>query len=123
MPDPVERRTAPRVALIGRPGARTYDGVPVFLANLSTTGAGLTYFKPFPPGTALTLQFPPGLDGLRLAIRVVWTKVHGSEQTVDGEHHPMYQSGVAFREVTPEQQATLERLVERFRQERASSTG
>ncbi len=123
MPESVERRRAPRVALVGRPGARTQEGLPVWLANLSTTGARLLHIEPFPTGTVLTLQLPPELDDLRLTTQVAWTASYGSEQTSKGEQHTVYHSGVAFMQVAPAQRVALERLVERFRQERASSTG
>ncbi len=64
MPVPLERRHAPRIALDGRPGARSQAGLSVRLADLSTIGARLTHFAPFDPGTALTLQLPLELDGM-----------------------------------------------------------
>ncbi len=120
MPDRVERRQVPRIALVGRLKGQIEDGVSVWLADLSTTGARLTHFAPVHPGATLSLQLPPELDGVRLAARVAWTATYGTEQTPEGEHHAIYQSGVAFMQVTPEQRATLERLMDRFRRERPS---
>ncbi len=75
MAEPVERRGAPRVALVGRPGPGTQEGVPVWLTDLSTSGARLTHLTPFYPGTVLTLQLLPDLDDFRLAAQVVWSKI------------------------------------------------
>jgi c-di-GMP-binding flagellar brake protein YcgR len=117
---PFERRQAPRVALIGRPGARVQDTLVAWLADLSTTGARVTLTEQLHPPISLTLDVAPGLGGCRLAARVIWTATYGSEQALEGERHALYQSGLAFVGVTPEQQETLDRLVDRFRRERAS---
>ncbi len=123
MPDSFERRHAMRIGLVGRPGAHTQDGLPVWVNDLSSTGARLAHIEPFHPGASLDLQLPPRLDSLRLVARVVWTTPHGREQTPEDEHHTLYQSGVAFEQMTPEQQGTLEGLVDRFCRERAAGVG
>jgi hypothetical protein len=94
-----------------------------WLANLSTTGARLTLTEHLHPATSLTLELAPSLGGCTLAARVIWTAIYGSEQTPEGEHHALSQSGVAFVGVTPDQQGTLECLISQFRDERASGKG
>jgi hypothetical protein len=123
MTKPLERRQAPRVALIGRPGARVQDTLVAWLADLSTTGARLTLTEQLHPATSIALELAPGLGGCRLVARVIWTATYGSEQAPEEERHALHQSGVAFVGVTPEQQATLGRLVDRFRRERATGKG
>lgn len=123
MPEPLERRQAPRVVLIGRPGVRVQDTLVAWLADLSATGARLTLTEQLHPATSLTLQLPPGLGDCTLGARVIWTTTYGGEQTPEGEPHTLYQSGVAFMGVTPEQQVTLERLVDRLHRKRASGQG
>ncbi len=121
--DRKKREDVPRVALVGRPEARTQEGWPVWLTDFSTKGAGVAHSVPFNPGTTLDLHLPLRLDSLRLVVRVVWTAPYGRERTPEGDHQALYQSGVAFMQVTPAQQVALERLVDRFRQEREPSTG
>ena len=112
MADPLEQREVPRIALVGRPPARTQDGLVVWLADLSTKGARLTLTDQLHPGTTLTIELAPPLGTLTLSARVIWTTTYGSEQTPDGEHHALYQSGVVFLGLTPEQRTALQGMVQ-----------
>ena len=114
MREPLERRGATRVALVGRPTARVRDSLVVWLADLSTTGARITLGEQLHHGAPLVLELPPTLGSLTLTARVVWSTIYGGEQTLEGEHHTIYQSGLAFVGLTPEQQASLASIVESF---------
>jgi len=114
MGDTLERRRAPRVAIVGRPTARARDMLEVWVADLSTTGARITLGELLHHGSPLVIDLPPALGSLRLAARVVWSTIYGGEQTLEGEHHTIYQSGLAFVGLTPDQQAVLARIVETF---------
>jgi hypothetical protein len=56
----------------------------------------------------------PALGRLRLTGRVVWSGLRGGEQTLEGEQRLHFQSGLAFTEVTREQQAALACALERL---------
>ncbi len=85
------------------------------ILDLSTDGARLQHAEPLHEGMECLVDLPPTLERLRLTARVVWTKVHGTEHTPEGERHLIYQSGVVFTRVTPEQNAILIRVLEMFR--------
>ncbi|MFI5338670.1 MAG: PilZ domain-containing protein [Candidatus Methylomirabilales bacterium] len=108
-----ERRGVPRMALVGRPGARARETLEVWLADLSATGARITLGELLHHGSACSLQLPPGLGSLTLSARVVWSAIYGGEQTLEGERHVIYQSGLAFVDLTTDQQAALAEAVER----------
>jgi hypothetical protein len=114
MGEMLERRRAPRVAIVGRPSACVRDNLKVWVADLSTTGARITLGELLHHGSSLVLDLPPALGSLSLAARVVWSTIYGGEQTLEGEHHTIYQSGLAFVGLTPDQQGALARIVESF---------
>lgn len=109
-----ERRGVPRIALVGRPGARARETLEVWLADLSATGARITLGELLHHGSACSLQLPPGLGSLTLSARVVWSAVYGGEQTLEGERHVIYQCGLAFVDLTTDQQAALAEALERI---------
>lgn len=102
-----ERRQATRIAMVGRPSAQARGTLMVWLVDLSATGARITLGELLPQGSSCTLQLPPALGGLTLSARVVWSAIFGAEQTPEGERHLLYQSGLAFVDLAPDQQATL----------------
>jgi len=123
MGEPLERRRAPRVALVGRPTAYAQDTVKVWVADLSTTGARIMLGELLHHGSSLVLALPPTLGSLTLNARVVWSTIYGGEKTLEGDHHTIYQSGVAFVGLSLDQQATLARIVESFAQGKAAAHG
>ncbi len=58
-------------------------------------------------------QRPRG-GALPFSAEVMWSNVIGGEQTLEGERHLRYQTGLVFVGVTAEQQAALSRLLERL---------
>jgi hypothetical protein len=79
----------------------------VWLVDLSLSGARITLGDHLPQGSRCTLELPPALGSLTLSTRVVWSGIFGAEQTAEGERHVIHQSGLAFEDLTPDQQATL----------------
>jgi hypothetical protein len=114
MAEPLERRRATRIAIVGRPSARARDTLQVWLADLSTTGARIMLGEMLHHGSSLALELPPTFGALTLSARVIWSTLYGGEQTLEGEHHAIYQSGLAFVDLTPDQRAGLAKLVEGF---------
>jgi hypothetical protein len=107
-----------RVARITVPWHLSGPGLELRLAriiDLSPAGARIEHLEPLREGVSCVIDLPPTLGRIRLMGRVVWTGIRGGEQTLDGERRLHYQSGVAFIEVTPEQQAGVERALDVLR--------
>jgi hypothetical protein len=79
----------------------------VRLLDLSPDGARIEHLEPLHEGVVCYVDLPPALGKGRLTGRVVWTRIHASEQTTKGERYSYYQSGLAFTNMTPEQQFAL----------------
>ena len=79
----------------------------VRLLDLSAEGARIEHPEHLHEGLACYVDLPPALGRGRLTGRVVWTSRHGREQTYEGETRVYYHSGLAFINLTAEQQAKL----------------
>ena len=53
------------------------------------------------------MDLPATLGALRLTARIVWTCLHDTERTLEGNRQSHYQSGVEFTAPNPAQQAGL----------------
>jgi len=107
MAKPPERR---RVARLTVPWHLTGPGAElrlVRLLDLSAEGARIEHSEHLHEDLVCYVDLPPALGRLRLTGRVVWTRLHKGEQTLEGDKHVYYQSGLAFIGVTREQQAGL----------------
>lgn len=112
MVDMPERRKAARVVVPWHLSARVLDSHDVRILDLSTAGVGLEHVVPLQPGSTCTLQFPLPFGSLHLAARVVWSMLKTERETGGGDRQPQYHSGLAFTELTSEQQAALARALE-----------
>ena len=79
----------------------------VHLLDLSARGARIAHREPLHAGGIGYVDLPPALGAVRLLGRVVWTRLRGTEQTFDGGRRAVYESGLEFTSLTPEQQAAL----------------
>ena len=68
-----ERRGATRIGLLGRPIARAWDLLEVWLVDLSLTGARITLGELLPHRSSCTLTLPPTLGSLTLPAQVIWS--------------------------------------------------
>ncbi len=109
-----EQRRVPRVTIPGRVTARVRPDLEVRLLDLSTLGARIEHLTVLHPRLHCVLELPPPLGALPLSAEVVWSNVIGGEQTLEGERHLRYQTGLVFVDVTAEQQAVLSRILERL---------
>lgn len=107
-----ERRKVARVVVPWHLSARVLDSHDVRILDLSTAGVGIEHVVPLQPGSTCTLQFPLPFGSLHLAARVVWSMLKGDRASGDGDRQPQYHSGLAFTELTSEQQAALARALE-----------
>ena len=77
------------------------------LLNLSATGARMEHTNLMYEGRVCNVDLPPALGRCWLKARVVWTKPHKPAQTFKGKTLISYQTGLAFVDLTPEQQLAL----------------
>jgi c-di-GMP-binding flagellar brake protein YcgR len=84
----------------------------VRLLDLSLTGARIEHLGAVQPGSPCVLEFPAGRSPLALSARVARSRALGDREDSTGTPQRRYESGLMFVEVTPDQQATLARIVE-----------
>ncbi len=117
MPESQERRRAARISLVGRHGTRSDASRDVRLLDLGTTGARIEIGELLHEGSSYVLELPPALGSLSLSARVVWSSIFGGKQTLEGEQHLIYQSGLVFVDLAADQQAALASIVQRLTHE------
>lgn len=66
-------------------------------------------------GAVCDLDLPPAVGALWLPGRVVWTRLQGTEQTLEGKQRSPYKSRIEFTGVTPVQQVALTHALATFR--------
>ena len=109
-----ERRKGRRVQLPEHPGGRIRATLSARLLDLSATGARIEHHTLLRPGFTWTIELPATMGALILPARVVRSTVVGIEESPPGERLLRYESGVAFGELTVDQQAALETVLGRF---------
>lgn len=95
--------------------ARVLDSHEARILDLSTAGVGIEHAVPLQPGTTCTLEFPLPFGSVHLAARIVWSLLKAADPIAEGregDRGSHYHSGLAFTELTPEQQAALARALE-----------
>jgi hypothetical protein len=107
-----ERRKAARVVVPWRLSARVLDSHDARILDLSTAGVGIEHGVPLQPGATCSLELPLPFGSVHVAARVVWSMLKGDEEPREGDRRPTYHSGLAFTELTSEQQAALARALE-----------
>ncbi len=115
-----ERRKVARLILPWHLHGRVLGVQEVRILDLGPVGVRIEHVERLRPGISFTLEFPPPLGPLRLAARVVWSQVRGSELTPEGERRLQYQSGLTFVKVTGDQQAGLAHALEKINAARAA---
>jgi len=79
----------------------------VHVLDLSPLGARVTHREPMHAGAVCYVDLPPTLGRVRLTGRVVWTRLRGYEQTLEGDRRSHYESGIEFTGPTFDQQTAL----------------
>jgi hypothetical protein len=108
MPEMADRRRAARLTVPRQLRGAELELHLVQLLDLSLLGARIEHFEPMRVGVLCYVDLPPALGRVRLTGRIVWTKLRGSEQTVEGDRRHHHQSGIEFAGLTPEQQIALD---------------
>jgi len=107
-----ERRKVARVVVPWHLSARVLDSHDVRILDLSTAGVGIEHGVPLQPGATCRLELPLPFGSVHLAARVVWSMLKGDGEIGEGDRRPKYHSGLAFTELSSEQQAALARALE-----------
>ena len=104
---PPERRQVARITVPQQLKGAGLERRLVRLVDLSATGARIEHTDPVHEGLVCDVDLPPALGRGRLKGKVVWTKLHKRGQTFEGDTRIFYQTGLAFLDIRPEQQAKL----------------
>lgn len=110
-----ERRRAARLFVPRHLGGLELELRQVHLLDLSPAGAQIEHQGHLHEGLVCYVELPRPFGRLRLTGRVVWTRLHKGEQTLEGDRHSYYHSGLAFTGVTPEQQSALAAALDSLR--------
>jgi hypothetical protein len=114
MADLRERRGAPRVSVNGHFGAPALATLEVRLVDVSVTGARIEHGELLRPGSRCTFHLPPAVGPVVLSSRIVHSTVVGATPMADGDRQLLYQSGLAFLNITPDQRAALDEVIKRL---------
>lgn len=115
MPEPPDRRRVARITIPSHLSGFELELRLVRLLDLTSEGCRIEHAGHLHEGLVCYVDLPAALGRLRLTGRVVWTRLHKGEQTVEGDRHVYYQSGLAWAGVTPEQQTGLAAALEILR--------
>ena len=115
MSEPQDRRRVGRITIPSHPSDFELELRLVRLLDLTSEGCRIEHPGHLHEGLVCFLGRPPALGRLRLTGRVVWTRLYKGEQSVDGDRHVYYLSGLAWTGVTPEQQTALSAALEILR--------
>lgn len=110
-----DRRKVARVVVPWHLSARVLDSHDVRILDLSTAGVGIEHVVPLQPGATCALDIPLPFGSVHVAARVVWSMLKGDGETREGGLQAQYHSGLAFTDLTAEQQAALARALETLR--------
>jgi PilZ domain len=103
----VDRRRDARLTVPGRFRGGDLELHRVHVLDLSARGARIAHREPLHAGGIGYVDLPPTLGTVRLIGRVVWTRLCGTEQTLDGDRRAVYESGIEFTNLMSAQQAAL----------------
>ena len=109
-----DRRRGKRFAVAGHPGGRVRATLEATLIDLSASGARIQHQNLLRPGFACTLEFPSAFGEVNVPVQVVRSVVIGTGADRAGEQKLRYESGLQFVNLTPEQRATIEAILERL---------
>ncbi len=103
-----ERRQAARLPVPWRLSAAGLELLRGRLLDLSATGARMEHTNQVYQGRVCEVDLPHAFGRCWLKGRVIWTRPHTREQTLEGKTRiSYYQTGLAFVDITPEQREAL----------------
>ncbi len=108
----VERRHNARLTIppkFSDPGTHSQS---VRLVDLSAGGARIEHTDPLHSGLPCLVDLPPALGQGRLRGRVVWTRLHHVENSLEGGQQRYFQSGLIWVGFSPEQLGALAAALE-----------
>jgi hypothetical protein len=123
MADQQDRRQSHRARIVGRLNVLARAILDVRLLDVSLTGARIEHSDLLRPGSSCTLELPAAAGPLVLSGKVVRSTVIGTEEGPAKEKVLRYESGLAFRRLTVQQQAALAKVVEKITPESGLGNG
>ena len=102
-----ERRHVARLPVPGQLSGRGMGQLQVRLLDLSLDGARIEHIRRLADRALCFLDLPPALGGIGLQGEAIWTQVVGRQAVAEGKWEVIFQSGLRFTMLTPEQQAGL----------------
>jgi len=102
-----ERRHVARLTIPSQLGSPGLESQEVRFVDLSREGARVEHPDPLHAGLMCLVDLPPALGRGSLSGRIVWSKLHRTEQSLDGERRRYFQSGLTWAELTPGQLGAL----------------
>ena len=103
----VDRRQVARLTVPRRWGGGDLELHLVHMLDLSPRGVRITHREPLHAGGIGYVDLPPALGAVRLTGRLVWTRLRRIEQALAGDRRALYESGLEFTSLTPDQQTAL----------------
>ena len=102
-----ERRHNARLTIPSQLGSLGPESQEVRLVALSLEGARVEHPDPLHAGLMCLVDLPPALGRGSLSGRIVWSKLHRTEHSLEGERRRYFQSGLTWTGVTPGQLGAL----------------
>ena len=102
-----ERRHVARLPVPAQLSGRGIRKLQVRLLDLSPDGARIEHIHPLADRALCFLDLPPALGGTGLQGEAIWTQVVGRQEVAEGKWDVIFQSGLRFTMLTPEQRAGL----------------
>ena len=102
-----DRRQFARLTIPSQLGSPGLEGQEVRLVALSLEGARVEHPDPLHAGLMCLVDLSPALGRGSLSGRIVWSKLHRTEHSLEGERRRYFQSGLTWTGVTPGQLGAL----------------
>ncbi len=97
-----ERRHVARITIPPQLSGSRPELQPVRLLDPSLLRARIEHFHSLTPRLLCLIDLPAALGRATLTGRVVWTRFHRHEHTLEGQQKRYYRTGVAWTKLTPE---------------------
>ena len=102
-----DRRHVARLTIPSPLSRLGLEGQEIRLVDLSPAGARLEHRHPLHSGLLCVVDLPPALGRGTLSGRIVWSRLHRIEHSLEGTQRRYFQSGLTWTGVTPEQLGAL----------------
>jgi len=102
-----DRRHVARLTIPSQLSSLGLEGQEIRLIDLSPAAARLEHRHLLHSGLVCAIDLPPALGRGTLSGRIVWSRLHRIEHSLEGEQRRYFQSGLTWTGFTPEQLGAL----------------